>query len=264
MKYNTIAAWTVHDGLPLQPEGSLNTFGVSMSEFDGISFSLEEFSGTARLFPLPNLVMFPQVIQPLHIFEPRYRKLLEDTLADDGLFATATLAPGWEANYEGRPPVAPVACLGKVAAHFRLEGGEYNVLLVGLRRLRILEEFPPTKPYREARVELCDDLGSPAAADADPTMLQRLREGFLQVLSELPQAQDQVEQLMAGGVSLSTLTDVMSFMMEIEVEKKVALLSELDAYRRAEMLLKHLSAAVSSPLINPAGVPVFPPQFSLN
>lgn len=237
-----------------------NTFGVSMSEFDGISFSLEDFSGTARLFPLPNLVMFPQVIQPLHIFEPRYRRLLEDSLADDGLFAAATLAPGWEADYEGRPPVAPIACLGKVVAHFKLEGGEYNVLLVGLRRLRILEEFPPTKPYRVARVELCDDPGRPAAADAGPTMLRRLR----QVLSELPQAQDQVEQLMAGDVSLSTLTDVMSFMMEIGVREKVALLSELDAYRRAEMLLQHLSAAVSSPAVAPAWVPVFPPHFSLN
>ncbi|HEY2760280.1 MAG TPA: LON peptidase substrate-binding domain-containing protein, partial [Pirellulales bacterium] len=52
---------------------------------EDISFSLEEFSGRARLFPLPNLVVFPHVMQPLHIFEPRYRAMLEEALASDRL-----------------------------------------------------------------------------------------------------------------------------------------------------------------------------------
>ena len=69
--------------------------------------------GVARLFPLPNLVLFPHVLQPLHIFEPRYCDLLEAALADDRLIAMAVLAPGWEKDYEGRPPVHPIACLGR-------------------------------------------------------------------------------------------------------------------------------------------------------
>ena len=56
-----------------------------MSSFDEFAFLDGEFSGTARLFPLPNLVLFPHVMQPLHVFEPRYRDLLEDALAGDRL-----------------------------------------------------------------------------------------------------------------------------------------------------------------------------------
>ena len=67
-------------------------------------FARTTFSGQARLFPLPNLVMYPHVMQPLHIFEPRYREMLEDDAGDDRLIAMAMLAPGWETDYESRPP----------------------------------------------------------------------------------------------------------------------------------------------------------------
>src|SRR4030066_12107 len=67
--------------------------GRFMSAFDDLQFSFEQFSGKARLFPLPNLVLFPHVMQPLHIFEPRYRDMFEDALAGDRLVATVLLAP---------------------------------------------------------------------------------------------------------------------------------------------------------------------------
>src|ERR1041384_3715325 len=94
-------------------------------------FSPDTFSGRARLFPLPNLVMFPHVVQPLHIFEPRYREMLEDALASDRLIAMALLAPGWEDDYHGRPALYPTACLGRVTTSHRLEDGRYNLLLEG-------------------------------------------------------------------------------------------------------------------------------------
>ena len=56
---------------------------------------LSDFAGTARLFPLPNLVLFPHVMQPLHIFEPRYRQMTADALAGDRLIAVVLLKPGW-------------------------------------------------------------------------------------------------------------------------------------------------------------------------
>ena len=60
-----------------------------MPDFADIAALPDDFAGQARLFPLPNLVLFPHVMQPLHIFEPRYRELLEDALAleDAGAFA---------------------------------------------------------------------------------------------------------------------------------------------------------------------------------
>src|SRR5262245_53587958 len=57
---------------------------------------LEHFSGRIPLFPLPNLVLFPHILQPLHIFEPRYRKMVADALTSERLLALALLKPGWE------------------------------------------------------------------------------------------------------------------------------------------------------------------------
>src|SRR5438094_2455530 len=102
------------------------------------TYALDQFDGTARLFPLPNLVLFPHVIQPLHIFEPRYRQMTADALDGDGLIALAILQPDWEKDYEGKPAIYPVACLGKIVADQRLEDGRYNLLLRGLRRARVL------------------------------------------------------------------------------------------------------------------------------
>src|SRR5881227_3891120 len=116
--------------------------------------ALANFPGTARLFPLPNLVLFPHVVQPLHVFEPRYREMTADALAGDRLIALALLQPGWEADYEGRPAVHPIACLGRVVADQLLPDGRYNLLVRGLSRLRLLGEVPDDKPYRTARAEL--------------------------------------------------------------------------------------------------------------
>ncbi len=129
-----------------------------MPSFDELSFSVKDFAGTVRLFPLPNLVLFPHVMQPLHVFEPRYRSLMEDALAADRLIAMAVLEPGWENNYEGRPRLCATACLGRITTYHRFDDGTYNLLLLGLRRVKLLRELRPDpiypcKPYRQAEVE---------------------------------------------------------------------------------------------------------------
>src|SRR4051812_10538773 len=111
------------------------------------SFNPDQFSGKARLFPLPNLVVFPHVMQPLHIFEPRYRSMLEEAMRDDELIAMAVLAPGWEGNYDGRPPIRSVACLCRIATHCKTDQGTYNALLVGVRRIKIVRELAPAKLF---------------------------------------------------------------------------------------------------------------------
>lgn len=235
-----------------------------MSTLDDFSFSVEQFSGTARLFPLPNLVLFPHVMQPLHIFEPRYREMLEDALADDRLIAMAMLTPGWEAEYEGRPPLYPMACLGRVAAWNRLKGGSYNLLLVGLRRVKLIEELPPSRSFRQAVVEVCEDCYPPAQA-SDVSSLQRdLRDCFLEILPGLPHAQDQLDQLLAGDISLGTLTDIISYMLDIGLHEKEQLLAEVDVIRRAELLLAYLSAIQGDTSPGSTSGLVFPPDFSVN
>src|SRR5438067_565541 len=171
--------------------------------------SLKDFRGTARLFPLPNLVLFPSVIQPLHIFEPRYRQMMLDALDDDRLLALVLLQPGWEEDYHLRPPIHSIACLGAIANEERLADGRYNLLLHGLRRVRIVEELPEQKLYRCARVELLQET-TPAAGQGC-----ELREAL--TLCVPPWfaghgvAQQQAEQLLRAGLPLSALCDIFSF-----------------------------------------------------
>src|ERR1700719_2288361 len=115
---------------------------------------LSGFTGMVRLFPLPNVVFFPQVMQPLYIFEPRYRQMTADALAGDRLIALVLPRSGWEADYAGSPAVHSVACLGKIVADQEIKGGLYNILLRGLGRVQILHEIPHGKNYRKAKVEL--------------------------------------------------------------------------------------------------------------
>ena len=117
---------------------------------EDLDFDADTFSGVARLFPLPNLVLYPHVMQPLHIFEERYREMVEDALAGDKLIAMAVLKPGWEQDYDSRPPVSPYACLGKIVAHHRLDDGRYNLLVLGVQRVRIEHELDPIRSFRRS------------------------------------------------------------------------------------------------------------------
>ena len=235
-----------------------------MSTFEDLSFSFEEFSGTVRLFPLPNLVLFPHVMQPLHVYERRYRELLEDALAGDRLIAMAILAPGWETDYEGRPPLEPVACLGRVTTHHQLEDGAYNVLLLGLCRVWLVEEVEPGSSFREAEVELWKDYCPPQEAAGRGALQRKLRNAFVKVLPMLPDAQEQLDQLLGSDVSLGVLTDVISYMLDIDLAAKEELLAQVDVHRRAELLLGHLAAAAEDREPARSGALAFPPQFSAN
>src|SRR5262249_36492242 len=119
---------------------------------------LHNFKGIARLFPLPNMVLFPFVIQPVHIFEERYRKMTADALANDRLICMVLLRPGWEAQYSGRPPIHSVACQGRIAADLRHEDGRFNLLLRGLARVKVVQEIDTDSMSRRARLEVLRDM----------------------------------------------------------------------------------------------------------
>ena len=235
-----------------------------MPTFEELSFSFEEFSGKARLLPLPNLVLFPHVLQPLHIFEPRYLDLLEDALADDRLIAMTILDSGWEEGYEGRPPLHPIGCLGRVTTYHRLEDGTYNILLLGLRRIRLLRELEPVHSFREAEVALCEDLTPPETAARRRRLQRELRDAFLRVVPMVPDAQEQLDQLLGADVSLAMLTDVISYVLPLDFNDKRRLLAEVEVCWRAELLLEHLSAVAEDSRHDLPDKGLFPPQFSVN
>ncbi len=236
-----------------------------------LHFDESTFSGQVRLFPLPNLVLFPHVLQPLHIFENRYREMLEEALATDRLIAMAVLAPGWENDYEGRPPLEPTACLGRIVTHQRLEDGRYNLLLAGLRRVRILREAPPLKSFREATVEIVADRYDASSAAERPRLQRSLMERFRRVLPNMPEVHKQLEELLCTDVSLGMLTDLVAYALSVPTTAKAALLAEPNVDRRCAELLRLLAetadAAAAPPASNDAvgrSPDRWPPDFSRN
>jgi uncharacterized protein len=232
-----------------------------------LTFDETLFSGAARLFPLPDLVMFPHVMQPLHIFESRYREMLKDALAGDGLIALSILAPGWEPDYEGRPAVLPQVCLSKVVAHQRLDDGRYNIMALGMRRGRIVHEGSAERPFRLADIELLDDVYGVQGEAGREAVQAELARRFQQALP-LPKGGDNkgvVSELLSSDVPLGVLTDLVSFALPLEAKLKLSLLAECDVDRRAAMLMEALGAPrVAEPRIKAGRVGGFPPQFSLN
>jgi Lon protease-like protein len=128
------------------------------------------------LFPLPNVVLFPAALLPLHIFEPRYRAMVNDALEGERLIGMVMLRPGWEPHYEARPSVYTVGCAGFITHAERLPDGRFNIMLRGLEKFRILDERSAREGgdlYRVARVN--------SIMEVDPEGPSALREARLKL-----------------------------------------------------------------------------------
>jgi uncharacterized protein len=217
-----------------------------------------EFPSTARLFPLAHLVMFPHVLQPLRIFEPRYIEMVEDALAGDGLIAMGLILPGYELEYEGRPPVFDVGCVGQILTHDKMPGGIYNILLQGVRRMKIVSELPPDRPFRLVQAEPLDDQYLLATAADRAARRQRLVDSFKGVMPGSPSVHLGLDHLLGSDLSLGELTDIVAYTIDLDLDLKQRLLAEADVDARAEHLIRALS---------PDGDVIkrrFPPDFSSN
>jgi Lon protease-like protein len=219
--------------------------------------ALNRFTGEVRLFPLPNLVLFPHVVQGLHIFEPRYRRMVMDAVAGDKLIGLVLLQPGWEEEYDSTPPIEPVACLGRIGWHEMLADGRFNLRLRGIARVGLTEELPTDLPYRVARAELIPDV-----VPAEMIRLKSLRKQLAEVV--LPRftgdggAHQQLHDLFAGDEPLGHVCDILSYALPLPIEMKQALLAEPHVDLRAEIMVQALRVSAAR------ADRVFPPPFSKN
>jgi ATP-dependent Lon protease len=202
-----------------------------------------DFDGEVRLFPLPKLVFFPQNVQPLHVFESRYREMVEDAIRGDQLIAIATLMPGYESDYYSRPAVSRHICIGRVASHEKTDDGKYNLILVGVKRAEIESEVTPVKSYRRANTRVINE----RLPDADDTTVAALGRDLAKCLAaSMPAAKELVEDFLDGKLSLGTLTDIIAFHFPFSVDFKLQLLSESDAVIRARLLRQKLPRQTQS------------------
>lgn len=182
------------------------------------------------IFPLPNLVHFPKTHLPLHIFEERYRCMVQDTIETKQLIGMFLLKPGWEEDYYGNPPIYPVGCAGEMVHVETLPDGKYNIVLKGLYRARAVELIQE-HPYRTARVEVLPDTASLKRAGLQ-RLTVKLRDDFEKLVT-----------LMKGtgvdrpwGADFSELVNTIAMSLQLEIEEKQSLLEENDVVVRARHL----------------------------
>jgi len=197
---------------------------------------LDGFDGVVRLFPLPNFVMMPHVLKGFHVFEPRYRELVEHALSQDKLVSLVLPKAGWEKDYEGSFAIHSVGCLATIQEHERLEDGRYNLILRGVCRARLEHELLTSTLYRQAKVMLLPD----AVITNDDMLRRDLAEAVLPWLSVEGEGRDQFVKLAESSAPLGTIVDVVSFALPLPAEWKQELLETLDVADRVRNLSKLL------------------------
>jgi uncharacterized protein len=131
------------------------------------------------IFPLEVTMLFPGVSRPLHIFEPRYRAMVADALKGDRIIGMTTLKPGYEANYEGRPPIYDIGCAGVITDVEELPGGRFNIVLRGVVKFRVTGE-DDSRSYRLARIDAIPEV----LDDTEKAALRKHRQRLEALITE--------------------------------------------------------------------------------
>jgi Lon protease-like protein len=180
-----------------------------------------DFPKTIPLFPLPNLVMFPGLRVPLHIFEPRYRQMIADVEQSDGVIGMVLLKEDWEEDYETRPDIFEIGCAGRIEEIERLPDGRFNLILEGIAEFRVIRELRD-RMYRRADVEW-----GPVASAAlvtDPETMETLRELLFNYLGTEPAEQAWNTLVEERGLTGSALVNFLCFHLDVAPIEKQTLL----------------------------------------
>ncbi|MEN3338898.1 MAG: uncharacterized protein V7647_2574 [Acidobacteriota bacterium] len=190
------------------------------------------------VFPLPNVVLFPTVSLPLHIFEPRYREMVADALEGDRIIGMALLRPGWEGSYEGRPPIYPVGCAGLITHAERLPDGRYNIVLRGLEKFRILREHGQRR-YRTADIDPIME----SLTEDDRHVVRAERRRLEALLVPRPSGRG-VDTAMPPSMGDEDLVNALAQYLELETVEKQALLERDGLLARCRSLIELLEMKV--------------------
>lgn len=188
------------------------------------------------LFPLPSTVFFPSTDLPLHIFEPRYRQMIDEALEGNGEIGMVLLKPGWESNYNAKPDIAQIGCFGTIDRHTKFPDGKYNILLKGVSRFQVVTEFDG-KPYRRAEIKSLKEENDEDIAGKDHAEKNKLIEHTQEFTSLLPDSRpEKIDSVLQSCKLLSELVDQLAYRLDITVEQKQSFLQELDVQKRVQFV----------------------------
>ncbi len=188
------------------------------------------------IFPLSTVVLYPGIKTPLHLFEPRYRRMAADVLDGDRRIGMVVVRPDHVHAMRGDPPVFDVGCAGDVASATKRPDGRYDIVLHGTHRFRIVDEAPrpPGRPYRVARVVRLEDERS--AADAE--RLAVLRRRVIEILVAVPGA---ATPSSLEAIDDATLVGALAGALPLEPLEKQGLLEADRLVERYERLIEFVS-----------------------
>jgi ATP-dependent Lon protease len=195
--------------------------------------SLTEALRRLPMFPLPNVVLFPHALLPLHIFEDRYQALARDVLAGHHFLAVSLLVSPEGADLQDRPPVQRIAGVGEVVMAHELPDGRFNLVVRGRARIHIDEELVSDRPYRLISATELPDL-----APADHSDLidsdQSLRALVGHLADAIPEGGELLRQVVASQETPSELVDVLAAALVVDPGLRQRLLENRDVLKRIE------------------------------
>jgi Lon protease-like protein len=203
-----------------------------------------DFSKPLPVFPLPDAVLLPHAVQPLHIFEPRYSQMVDDVV-ESGIKQIAMAVfkgDDWKLEYEGRPPLRSAVCIGLIVHHDELPEGRHNILLHGVCRARIAKiyEALDDRPYRLAKLTPLEPI------EQNPPALGLVRRTLKNMLGgprlkRMRSVETVMEWFDREDVSTHALLELIGFALVHDTEMKYRLLAEADPLRRARIIRRELT-----------------------
>ena len=188
------------------------------------------------IFPLPNVVLFPRTVLPLHVFEPRYLDMVSDIMEADRLMGIVQLASGWEADYYGVPPICPVLGVGELVRQRAAEDGRINISIKGLSRACVRGEVAGDTPYRRVSVEILEEVPGVKAGQ-----LATIRQIFASILAGIEGASvEDAAVLFDSELDPGLLIDAIATAAPLSPQRKQSLLEEHVQTERADRLAEFL------------------------
>jgi uncharacterized protein len=188
------------------------------------------------IFPLPTVVLFPNVFLPLHIFEARYRQMIGEALAGDRIIGMVLLQAGYEVDYDGAPPIYATGCSGLITHAEKLDDGRYNLILRGLEKFSIESEEMPAvgRLYRSAVITPIDE--SVRATERDE--LRRQRQKLQELLT--PVFSGSLDGRLPDAMPDEDLINALAQYLEFDPMEKLALLERQGAVARCRAMIELL------------------------
>jgi Lon protease-like protein len=189
--------------------------------------------------------------------------MVAQALSEERLIAMALLKPGWEPDYEDRPEIHEMVCLGRITADERFESGEYNIVVTGIHRAVVVEELENDLPYRVGHLELYRDFYA-----VDPLVNREARHHELmrnfRKLFPKSRADSLFSQVLEAGIPLGVACDLLSAAVRFSLADKQMLLEELDVDVRSDLLLEKIRERLPAEVVSQLPSRIYPPTFSLN